>query len=408
MSEEASVDYSSTFFDNAVAASINSSIITEKANACPMAVRLAWHASGTYEAKTGSGGSDGSTMRFEPEVTDGANAGLTIAQDILKPVQHAFQNLSVADIWTRAGCKAVELSGGPKVPFNYGRTDAADGSYCPPNGRLPDASQGAEHLRNVFNRMGFGDKEIVALSGAHTLGRCHKTRSGFDGPWTSNPLKFDNEYFRNLINLKWSKREWDGNEQYADESGELMMLPTDIALIQDPGFRPWVERYAADQDLFFADFSEAFSRLISNGCPAHCFPAAAAKKTSQDNTDSIHFREHAMHGSLERMKQYTQADPHSKEANSQRTALHKASYWGHVQIVEYLISERGVDVNAKDSKGDIALHDAARFGHESVVHALIKGGSDLQTKNNDKLTPAEVASNYGKDNIVKILNGSKM
>ena len=40
--------------------------------------------------------------------------------------------------------------------------------------------------------MGFNDRDIVALSGAHTLGRCHLQRSGFDGPWTRNPLKFDN------------------------------------------------------------------------------------------------------------------------------------------------------------------------------------------------------------------------
>ncbi len=60
-------------------------------------------------------------------------------------------------------------------------------------GFLPDASQGADHLRKVFYRMGFNDKEIVALSGAHTLGRCHEVRSGFDGPWTHAPLRFDNE-----------------------------------------------------------------------------------------------------------------------------------------------------------------------------------------------------------------------
>ena len=31
----------------------------------------------------------------------------------------------------------------------------------------------------VFYRMGFNDQEIVALSGAHTLGRAWKNRSGF-------------------------------------------------------------------------------------------------------------------------------------------------------------------------------------------------------------------------------------
>jgi cytochrome c peroxidase len=53
----------------------------------------------------------------------------------------------------------------------------------PPNGRLPDAAQGASHVRDIFYRMGFNDQEIVALSGAHSLGRCHTDRSGFSGPW---------------------------------------------------------------------------------------------------------------------------------------------------------------------------------------------------------------------------------
>ena len=38
--------------------------------------------------------------------------------------------------------------------------------------RLPDASKGAPHIRDVFTRMGFNDQELVALSGAHALGRC--------------------------------------------------------------------------------------------------------------------------------------------------------------------------------------------------------------------------------------------
>lgn len=71
-----------------------------------------------------------------------------------------------------------------EIPYKPGRVDADSADLCPPNGRLPDASQGAQHLRDVFYRMGFNDQEIVALSGAHTLGHCHVDRSGYDGPWS--------------------------------------------------------------------------------------------------------------------------------------------------------------------------------------------------------------------------------
>jgi cytochrome c peroxidase len=53
----------------------------------PILVRLAWHASGTYDTKTGTGGSNGATMRFKPESNHGANGGLKIAQNFLEPVK---------------------------------------------------------------------------------------------------------------------------------------------------------------------------------------------------------------------------------------------------------------------------------------------------------------------------------
>jgi cytochrome c peroxidase len=53
----------------------------------PVLVRLAWHASGTYDVATGTGGSNGATMRFAPEGDHGANAGLKHARDFLEPVK---------------------------------------------------------------------------------------------------------------------------------------------------------------------------------------------------------------------------------------------------------------------------------------------------------------------------------
>ena len=53
----------------------------------PVLLRLAWHASGTYDAETGTGGSNGATMRFAPESDHGANAGLAAARGFLDPVK---------------------------------------------------------------------------------------------------------------------------------------------------------------------------------------------------------------------------------------------------------------------------------------------------------------------------------
>lgn len=44
---------------------------------------------------------------------------------------------------------------------------------------------------------------MVALSGAHALGRCHADRSGWDGPWTNAPTTFSNLYFVELFENKW-------------------------------------------------------------------------------------------------------------------------------------------------------------------------------------------------------------
>lgn len=42
----------------------------------PVLIRLAWHASGTFDKETGTGGSNYATMRFKPESEHGANNGL--------------------------------------------------------------------------------------------------------------------------------------------------------------------------------------------------------------------------------------------------------------------------------------------------------------------------------------------
>jgi len=198
-----------------------------------------------------------------------------VARDLLEKVKVKYPGLSYADLWTLSGVVAVEHMGGPKVPWRPGRSDKLDGSTTVPDGRLPDASKKADHVRDIFYRMGFNDQEIVALVGAHAVGRCHKDRSGFDGPWTNSPTTFSNDFYVQLLERKWTERKWEGPRQFEDESKKLMMLPGDIAIREDPEFRKHAEKYAKDETLFFKDFASAFGKLLELGVK---FPGDAAKQ----------------------------------------------------------------------------------------------------------------------------------
>uniref|UniRef100_A0A7R9Y7Z5 L-ascorbate peroxidase n=1 Tax=Micromonas pusilla TaxID=38833 RepID=A0A7R9Y7Z5_MICPS len=273
----------------------------DETNANPIFVRLAWHDAGTFDYHVRSwpkcGGANGS-IRFEEEMSHGANAGLSKALKYLEPFKAKHPLLSYADVIQLAGATAIEHAGGPKIKMRYGRVDVETPEECAREGNLPGAEppfgdgspDAATHLRNVFGRMGFSDREIVALSGAHTIGRAFKERSGVtengygakngtkftgcpaghgggggtcpfsarhDGDadkgvgmeggrsWTKHWLKFDNSYF---------KREHD------EDPANLLWMSTDKALHVDDEFRKVFEEYAESQEAFFADFAAAYKK----------------------------------------------------------------------------------------------------------------------------------------------------
>ncbi|KAJ4874300.1 hypothetical protein Rs2_39318 [Raphanus sativus] len=237
----------------------------------PILVRLGWHDAGTYNKNIEDwpqrGGANGS-LRFEPELKHAANAGLVDALKLIEPLKEKYANISYADLFQLASATAVEEAGGPEIPMKYGRVDVSAPEQCPEEGRLPDAGppSPADHLREVFYRMGLNDKEIVALSGAHTLGRSRPERSGWGKPetkytkagpgepggqsWTVKWLKFDNSYFKDI-------------KEKRDE--DLLVLPTDAALFEDPSFKNYAEKYAEDPAAFFKDYAEAHAKLSNLG-----------------------------------------------------------------------------------------------------------------------------------------------
>jgi catalase (peroxidase I) len=113
------------------------------------------------------------------------NFGLKRAVDALTPIQ-AESGLTWGDTVAVAGAVAVRATGGPDIPVTLGRVTAKGQD---PKGFLPSPSDTVQDLRARFVPRSFTDRDIVALSGAHSLGR-----SGGGGPFVKDSNKFKNEY----------------------------------------------------------------------------------------------------------------------------------------------------------------------------------------------------------------------
>ncbi|KAK8935051.1 putative L-ascorbate peroxidase 6 [Platanthera zijinensis] len=89
-------------------------------------------------------------------------------------------------------------------------------------------------------------QELVALSGAHTLGS-----KGF-----GNPNVFDNAYYKILLDKPWTS---------SGSMSSMIGLPSDHALVEDDECLRWIKVYAGDQLKFFGDFANAYVNLVDSG-----------------------------------------------------------------------------------------------------------------------------------------------
>jgi catalase-peroxidase len=196
------------------------------------------------------------------------------------------------------------------IPFWYTKK-----IYVNPEGPMgePDVIGAAETIRDVFGRMDWHGRDLVALiGGGHTFGKAHgaSTRSngvppnecpfaswdgpigteaitsGFEGPWTSDPTRWDNHYFKYLVDYEWEPLKGPGghfqwriitnNDNSSNvpkaptadpsEHGKkqnIMMLTTDVALKFDDEYRQYVYEFAANETLFKETFAKAWYKLVT-------------------------------------------------------------------------------------------------------------------------------------------------
>ncbi|KAG2447834.1 hypothetical protein HYH02_007290 [Chlamydomonas schloesseri] len=214
-----------------------------------VALRLAFHDAATFSAAAKDGGMNAS---IQYELDRPENFGLKRGWRIIEQVRDELRGtpaegvVSDADLVALAGAYAVRACGGPAIPLPIGRPVAAAASQDPP-GRLPSENAGAAELKANFAAKGLNVQEMVALSGAHTLGS-----KGF-----GDPVTFDNTYFVELLKKPWTNTK--------DPMASMIGLPSDHVLPDDPDCLPVIQRYAADQAAFFADFAAAYIKMCGLG-----------------------------------------------------------------------------------------------------------------------------------------------
>lgn len=285
----------------------------------PLFIRFSWHNSGTFDAAKGDGGSNGCTMRFAggAEAADPENAGLELPRELLEPIKAKFSWMSYSDLYVLAGTVAIEQSGGPHIPFKTGRRDLSepeaearfapstgsgcpfgDGAHNPHKSRLPAADLGPDEsapagasmavkeaptiaaVRGTFARMGFDDKETVALLIlGHQYGRCHAEVSGFENAWYGFDPAHWNTYEHGMgwLSIFATPQHMAQYKPRTTAAGKRqfemffagrrwMMLISDMALHWDPEYRKHVVFYHRNRKVFAQDAVAAWTKLIELGC----------------------------------------------------------------------------------------------------------------------------------------------
>jgi len=152
----------------------------------------------------------------------------------------------------------------PLTSFCSGRTDAAHGNAYLNLTEKNFLDASIAKMRSETKLMGFTDDEIVVLS-ARLRSPALMEKNGYEGTWTTTPTALSNQYFTSLLGETWVNYTVtaSGKWQYKAQGKNLYMLPYDLNLINDAAYKTVVQKYAADNTLFLADFAKAWIKLMN-------------------------------------------------------------------------------------------------------------------------------------------------
>ncbi|KAL2546965.1 Peroxidase 6 [Forsythia ovata] len=184
--------------------------------------------------------------------------------------------VSCSDILAEATRDLVTMVGGPFYPVRLGRKDSRESKSTDVEGHIARPNMSTTEIINIFAREGLNIQEMVALSGAHTIGFSHCSEFSnriFSFSQTSqidpsmNPQyaeglrKLCANYTKDSSLAAFNDAITPGkfdNMYYVNLHRGLGLLASDQAMASDPRTKPFVDLYAANQTAFF----DAFSRVM--------------------------------------------------------------------------------------------------------------------------------------------------
>ncbi|KAL6885893.1 hypothetical protein ACP4OV_010154 [Aristida adscensionis] len=206
--------------------------------------------------------------------------GFEVIDEIKAALEHACPHtVSCADIVAVAARDSTVLTGGPGWEVPLGRRDSLTASLSGSNNLIPAPNDTLPTIIGKFANQGLNIVDLVALSGAHTIGdsRCVSFRQRLYGqnnngqvdrtlsagyaaalrarcPWSGGDqnlfaldpvtqFRFDNQYYHNILAM-------DG-----------LLSSDEILLTQGRETMELVHRFAADQGFFFEQFAKSMVKM---------------------------------------------------------------------------------------------------------------------------------------------------
>ncbi|XP_012562011.1 putative ascorbate peroxidase isoform X1 [Hydra vulgaris] len=244
---------SKTTFKNALTDLFQLIESSRKGNDLPLiagCVRLAFHDC------VGDGGCDGCIDHTNPD-----NAGLKRYTEPLDSLydQKYIGKISRADFYALCAVVALNRSTfdtpdkytGLSI-FKVGRKDCSQSPAEDGDENFPKGTDGMAKTFQYFKDFGFNEAEAIILLGAHTLGRCSLSNSGYDGAWVDNrfskvskkainPLAptsvLDNSYYNMMVKIPpWKQFETSAHKMQWREPNPFsstILLNCDMAIFYD-------------------------------------------------------------------------------------------------------------------------------------------------------------------------------